>query len=113
VPRKTKTPKPTKPRGKRGFSVKKRKTPEFVFLNLRMKHTRGGIVYGPGTNVKVPFDFEREFKYEEQCAVAADERFSSTRAAIVVRGNRVKQVPVESFGGGFAEEFDNPSHRTS
>ena len=93
--------------------VKKKKNPKFVSMILSMKHSRAGQVYGPGRNIMVPFDLVREFQYEEQCAKVADERFSGTRAVLVLRGNRTKQIPVEAFDSGLIQEFDNPSHRTS
>ena len=92
--------------------VKKHKDPKFLLMTLNIKHTRRGAVFGPGTNIQVPFDFVREFQYEEQCDQQVEERLHSDRAMLVLRGNRVKQIPVEAFGSDYADEFENPSHRT-
>ncbi len=112
MPRKKTAPKVTKPRGKRGFMVKKRKDPKFVTMTLNIKHTRNGQVYGPAVNAEVPFDLVREFQYEEQCDREAEERFQGNRAMIVLSRGRVRQIPVEAFDSGYVGEFDNPSHRT-
>ncbi len=113
MPRQKKTPTKVAPkRGRRGFMVKKKKNPEFVLMTLNIKHTRRGNVFGPGTKIQVPFDFVREFQYEEQCDRQVEERLHSDRAMLVLRGNRVKQIPVEAFDSGLVDEYHNPSHRT-
>ena len=111
MPRKKTTRKVTKPRGRRGFMPKKHKDPEFVTMNLAIKHSRISGIYGPGENVQVPFDLAREFTYEEQCFFQSEERLKGTRAMLVLGRGRTKQVPVEAFESGLASEFENPSNK--
>jgi len=89
---------------------KKQKDPEFVIMTLNIKHTRDQV-YGPAVDVKVPFEFAREFAYEEQCDKQVEERLHSTRAVLVLSRGRTKQVPVEAFDTGLADQFENPSNR--
>lgn len=94
-PRKPRAKKPTTTKGRRGFM--KRKPPAFVLMNLNIKHTRNGVVYGPGRGIQVPRELERGFLYEEQYDKKVEDQFQSSRGMIIGPRGSVRQVPVEAF----------------